>query len=98
MDKSAFLRIEFYLLVVFSLLLPFAVIFFQMIAKRVFSRNKMLLLAMSLVTMSGIDIVLLRKLSTIAEQSSGLMDDIVFSSEFSVALYLLPLILGRTGH
>ncbi|MDO9111328.1 MAG: hypothetical protein Q7U40_11775 [Desulfatirhabdiaceae bacterium] len=96
MDKTAFLRIEFYLLVVFSLLLPSA-IYFQLIIKRIFSRITMFLLGLAMIMMSGVDLVLLQKLSAIAVQSSDLADDVIFGSEFSMALYLLPLILAGLG-
>jgi hypothetical protein len=96
MDKTAFFRIEFYLLVVFSLLLPSA-IYYQLVVKRIFSRITMFLLGLTMIVMSGVDLVLLQKLSAIAVQSSDLADDVIFGSEFSMALYLLPLILAGLG-
>lgn len=57
----------------------------------------MFLLGLALIMLSGADIVLLQKLSAIAKQSSALMDDTLFGSEFSLALYLLPLIMAGLG-
>jgi hypothetical protein len=44
-----------------------------------------------------LDIYLLQSLSGLAKLSSSVFDDKIFSSQISVALYLLPAIFAGTG-
>jgi hypothetical protein len=50
-----------------------------------------------LIVLSGMDIYLLQSLSNMAKLSPSTFDDKIFSSELSVALYLLPAIFAGTG-
>jgi hypothetical protein len=65
--------------------------------KRSFSRIAMVMIGLAMRMISGVDIVLLQKRFAMASQSSDLMDDALFSSKPSLALYLLPLVLTGLG-
>lgn len=52
---------------------------------------------MVLILISGIDVFLLQRLAVRAKESASLLDDYVFSSELSVALYLLPALFAGVG-
>lgn len=96
MADSVFLKVEFYLLIFFSLVLP-AVIFATMLLKRALARSIVLLFGMLLLVLAGIDIVLLKKLAWLARTSLSSLDDGFFNSEMSLCLYLLPAFLGGVG-
>lgn len=96
MTESIFLQLEFYLLILFSLVLP-ALIFGIMLFKKALSRMVVLLFGAALLVLAGVDIVLLQKLALLAKASLSGADDRLFSSETSVSLYLLPAFLGGVG-
>lgn len=50
-----------------------------------------------LITLSGIDFVLLQKLAEKAKLSSSAFDDRMFVTELSMALYLLPAVFAGIG-
>jgi hypothetical protein len=68
-----------------------------MMWKKVISRVVVLFLGVILIVVSGIDVFLLRRLAAMAKSSPSLYDDMLFSSEVSVALYLLPLLFAGVG-
>lgn len=96
MTTSVFVEIEFWALVVSSLLIP-AAIYAGMVTKRKISRVAVFGFGMLLIVLSGLDLLLLRHLVTVAAASISLVDDVVFKSEYSVALYVLPLLSGAVG-
>ena len=77
---SVFMAVRFWLLVVFSVVLP-AVLGF----------------GIALVLISGVDVYLLQSLAALAKATLSVVDDGVFLSELSIALYALPLMLGGIG-
>ena len=68
-----------------------------MMWKKAFSRTVVLLLGILLIVISGIDVFLLQRLGAVARNSPSLYDDMLFASEVSVALYLLPLLFAGVG-
>ncbi len=52
---------------------------------------------MFLILLAGIDVYLLKRLAVMAKDSASLLDDYIFSSELSVALYLLPALFAGVG-
>lgn len=96
MHESVFLETEFFLLVVFSLILPVG-IYAYMMWKSVISRKTVLLFGVILIGLSGVDVFLLQRLTELAKNSPSLLDDAIFVSELSVALYLLPALFGGVG-
>lgn len=68
-----------------------------MMWRRAISRKVVLLFGVILITISGINVVLLQSLSERAPKTPSLFDDRVFTSELSVALYLLPIIFAGIG-
>ena len=89
-------EVEFFLLVLTSLLLP-AGIYATLLLKRSISQWTVLVLALVLITLSGIDFVLLQKLAEKAKLSSSAFDDRMFVTELSMALYLLPAVFAGIG-
>ena len=96
MSTTVFTEVRFWLLVVFSGVLPCA-IYWMLLVKRAISRSTVLLLGLSLVAIAGVDVYLLQSLATQAKLTSSLADDAVFVSEVSIALYLLPAMFGGLG-
>ncbi len=96
MYQSVFIKTEFFFLVLFSLILPIA-IYAYMMWKQAISRKTVLFLAIVLIVLSGIDILLLQQLKGQAELSPSLIDNALFSSELSLALYLLPALFAGIG-
>lgn len=96
MAESVFLQLEFYLLILFSLILP-AAIFGTMLLKKALSRFVVLSFGIVLLVLAGLDVMLLQKLALMAKASLSGSDDRFFNSEMSVSLYLLPAFLGGVG-
>jgi hypothetical protein len=96
MSTTVFTEMRFWLLVVFSGVLPFA-IYWMLLVKRAISRTTVLLLGLSLVAIAGVDVYLLRSLAALAKLTASIADDAVFVSEVSIALYLLPAMFGGIG-
>ena len=96
MSTTVFTEVRFWLLVVFSGVLPFA-IYWMLLAKRAVSRTTVLVLGLSLVAIAGFDVYLLQTLATQAKLTPSLVDDAIFASEISIALYLLPAMFGGIG-
>lgn len=96
MTDSIFIKDEFFLLVIFSIFMPVC-IFSYLIVRKAISRKTVLLLGVFLITIAGMNLYLLRVLAQMAKSSSFLLDDKLFSSEISVALYLLPAIFATIG-
>ena len=74
MSNSIFVEIEFFSLVIFSFILPFS-IYIYMMRRKAISRKLVLLFGVILITISGINVVLLQSLSEMAAKSSSLLDD-----------------------
>lgn len=94
--SSLYLEGEFFGLVALSLLMP-GIIAGWLIRRRRISRVSVVLVALTLVILSGTDAILLQRLSAKAKLTSDLLDDRLFASEFSIALYLLPLVTAGIG-
>ncbi len=90
-----FVQIDFLALIIFSFLLPVG-IYAYMMWKKSISRIAVLLLGIILIVISGIDVSLLQHLTRTAETSPTL-SNMFFAHEFSVALYLLPLLFAGIG-
>ena len=95
-SQSVFLELEFYLLILFSFLVP-ALIYGWLMFSRSISRWTVLLLGMVLLLLSAADTVLLNYLAKLAHLTHTLWDERIFASEVSVALYLLPLTAAGIG-
>lgn len=93
---SVFVELRFWLLVVFSVVLP-AVAYAVLMAKRSISRKTVAALGLALVLVAGVDVYLLQSLAVLAKATPSVADDGVFLSELSIALYVLPLMLGGIG-
>lgn len=96
MKESAFLELEFVLLVLFSFVIP-ALVYGYLYRKRSIARVTVLLLSVCLILMAGLDLALLSVLREIAVHSLSPYDDKIFGGELRIALYLLPATFAGTG-
>ena len=96
MNDSVFFEFAFLGLVASSLLAP-SVIFGLMMWRRAMSRITVLLFGVMLILLSGVDGALLVALESAAKLTPSLIDDRLFASEISIALYVLPAVLAGIG-
>ena len=96
MIESVFVELRFWLLVAFSVVVP-AGIYGALLVTRSISRFAVLWFGVAMVLIAGVDVYLLQTLATLAHTTTSLTDDIVFTSELTVALYVLPLVFGGMG-
>jgi hypothetical protein len=96
MDQSVFVKLQFWLLVLFSLVLPFVLVWVCLTVRAV-SRVAVLGIGLALVILAGLDVYLLQVLQELAKVTPSTADDAVFDSELTVALYLLPALLAGVG-
>lgn len=94
--NALFFQAEFFLLILFSFLIP-AAIYLIMMIKHTISRMTVLLFGVTLLLLAGVDVVLLHHLANETHQTATLFTDKLFTSELSLALYLLPLISAGIG-
>jgi hypothetical protein len=96
MSQSVFVEFEFWLLVMFSVVFPAAIIWVCLTIRKV-SRNHVLALGLLLVAIAGVDIYLLQALKRRSQETPSTADDLVFNSEITVGLYVLPALLAGIG-
>ncbi len=96
MKFSVFAELYFWLLVVCSVVLPTA-IYIALLFKRAVSRSTILILGLTLVAVSGVDVFLLQRLEAMSKLSPSLLDDAVFNSEVTIGFYLLPALFAGIG-
>lgn len=96
MNQSVFVEFEFWLLVMFSVVIPVAIIWVCLTIRKV-SRHHVLAVGLLLVAMAGIDIYLLQALKRLARETPSTADDVIFDSEITVGLYVLPALLAGIG-
>jgi hypothetical protein len=96
MHDTVFVELKFWLLVVFSLVAPVLMVWLCLTVKAL-SRNTVLLLGLVLVAIAGFDFYLLKALAQMALLTPSLADDVLFDSEVTVGLYVLPALLAGIG-
>ena len=96
MNLTVFVELRFWLLVVFSLVLPVGIYALLLVTQSI-SRLSVMGFGIALVLIAGVDVYLLQTLASVAKNSPSLADDAVFVSELSLALYLLPVVYGGIG-
>lgn len=96
MHDTVFVELKFWLLVLFSLVAPVLMVWLCLTVKAL-SRNTVLLLGMVLVAIAGFDFYLLKSLAQMALMTPSLADDVLFDSEVTVGLYVLPALLAGIG-
>jgi hypothetical protein len=96
MSSTVFAEVYFWLLVACSLVVPVGV-YGVLLAKRAVSRITVLILGSALVAIAGVDVYLMQHLKTMSKLSPSLLDDAVFNSEVTIALYLLPALCAGVG-
>ncbi len=90
------LRTEFFLLIAVSLVLPVA-IYMLLFHRKSISRGAVAGYGTLLITLAGANVYLLQRLSAQAGTTPNTLDDKLFASELSVALYLLPAVFAGIG-
>ena len=96
MPDSVFFESEFFALVFCSVIVPAAIYAFLM-RTRTISRAAVAWFGLALIGLAGTDVFLLRRLKTMALATPSLFDDRIFASEFTIALYLLPVFFAGVG-
>jgi hypothetical protein len=96
MSQSVFVELEFWLLVTFSIVVP-SLIMWGLLAVRRISRGHVLAVGLLLVAMAGFDVYLLQTLKRESVQTPSSADDVIFNSEITLGLYLLPALLAGIG-
>lgn len=91
-----FLEAEFLVLVLCSLVLPGAIYWF-LFRRDSISRLSVLGFAVVLIVLAGIDVYLLQALAGISDRTPSVLDDRLFLSSISVALYILPAVFAGIG-
>ena len=76
-SNIVFTRIEFWLIILFSIVLPSG-IYGGLLMRRAVSRVMVLMFGVALVVLAGIDVYLLQVLATLSKQTPSLADDAVF--------------------
>jgi len=94
--NSVFVEIRFWLLVVISFATP-AAIYALLMRRASISRGAVFGLGVLLVLISAVDVYLLQALNALALHSLSRVDDVVFSSELTIALYAFPVLYGGVG-
>ena len=96
MNTTVFLELKFWLLILFSLIVPGG-IYVLLMTTRAISRAAVLLFGLVLLGIAGIDVYLLRSLETFARQTQSVTGSAIFASEVSLALYLFPILFAGVG-
>jgi|SRR5271156_1348804 hypothetical protein len=96
MNQSVFVEFEFWLLVMFSVVMPALIIWMCLAIRRV-SRHYVLAVGLLLVAVAGIDIYLLQALKRRSRETPSTADNVIFDSEITVGLYVLPALLAGIG-
>jgi hypothetical protein len=94
--ESVLIKFEFWALVLTSLALPVVIIWHLLRIIRI-SRTVLIAYACMLIALAGLDVVLITYVASLAKATRGIADDQVFRSEYTLALYLLPLISAGVG-
>lgn len=96
MHDSVFLELRFWLLVLFSIVVPGITVWVCLTVTAV-SRKVVLLLGLILAGIAGFDFYLLQALARTARATLSVTDDRIFDSEITVGLYVLPALLAGVG-
>ncbi|MDE2420974.1 MAG: hypothetical protein KGO49_07335 [Gammaproteobacteria bacterium] len=94
-SNTVFTEIRFWLLIVFSIVLPFC-IYGVLMMKRAISRLAVLLFGITLVMIAGVDFYLLHSLAGEIKRAVT-ADDAILIDEISFALYVLPALFAGIG-
>src|SRR5262249_29210451 len=96
MEQTVFVELKFWLLVLFSVVVPVGMVWMCLTVQAV-SRSSMLAVGLAMVAIAGFDVYLLQALQRMSRLTPSLADDAVFDSEITVGLYVLPALLAGVG-
>ena len=74
-----------------------AIVLLAILLPALFYPTAMPFCAVALVLIAGVDVYLLQTLAGLAKETASLIDDAVFTSELTIALYVLPVVFGGIG-
>jgi len=94
--QTVFESWKFVLLIAGSIGVPIG-IYALLLRRRAVSRWTVLLLGLALVAVAGADVFVLKYLASAARDTASALDDTIFASEMSLALYLFPALFGGVG-
>lgn len=96
MNNPFYLEFKFWGALSCSVIIP-TILFAWMTWRRSISAFVIIVIGLFLVFIAGIDAIFLRLLSAKAKATPDILDDKIFVSEISIALYIIPLILAGIG-
>jgi len=96
MEQTVFVELKFWLLVLFSVVVPVGMVWMCLTVQAV-SRSSILAVGLAMVAIAGFDVYLLQALQRMSRLTPSLADDAVFDSEITVGLYVLPALLAGVG-
>jgi len=94
--QSVFIELRFWLLILLTFGTP-VLIYGGLLRRRAIVRTHVLLLGVALVLIAGLDAWLLQALKALALHTPAMIDDAIFASEISLALYALPALYAGVG-
>jgi hypothetical protein len=94
--QSVFVELRFWLLILLTFGTPM-LIYGALLKRPAIVGAHVLMLGVALVAIAGLDAWLLQALKTLSLQTPALIDDYIFASEVSIALYALPVLYGGVG-
>lgn len=96
MRYSVFVEVRFWVLVFVSVGVPITMILVER-RRQETRRSFALVFGLALTTISGLDVYLLQALASASRATPSLLDDKIFSSGISFALYVFPIVYGGIG-
>ena len=96
LTETLLVRFEFWGLVIAAIALPLIVLM-ALLKSKTIARARLIGCAAFLILLGALDIGLLRSVMVLARSTPGFVDDAVFLSEYSAALYILPYLSAGVG-
>jgi hypothetical protein len=94
--QSVFMEGEFFALIVSSIIAPVS-IYAYLMWRRAIGRGAVLGFGVVMIVLSAVDVFVLRHLNQLARVTLSVVDDKIFASEVSTALYVLPAVFAGIG-
>ena len=96
MSCSVFIELRFWLLLLLSVVVSVG-IYVALLLRQAVSSFTVLGLGLLLTAIAGLDVYLLQSVTHLATQAPAIADDAVYGSEVTMALYVLPVLVGGIG-
>jgi hypothetical protein len=96
MHETVFFELDFLFLIATSILIPTGIFAYLLKTTRI-AHPTVLIFASILISLSAADVFLLQSLAQLVKSTPSLLDDKLFASEISTALYVLPAAFAGIG-